>query len=253
MANVLFLTTMIAYFLGSLPTAYLVGRLRGIDIRTAGSGNSGATNALRVLGRGPAAFVLAVDAAKGVAAVLAVPPLAFWLASQLAAFVTGSPEPATGIGALSAAQQMLTGPDAGAARLAAGMARLAAGMARLAAGMASILGHVFPLWLGFKGGKGVATGAAVVFALAPKAALVCLAVFILVAALSRYVSLASISAALLLPMAYAVLYRGETFSLPLMGFCAAAEILVVAMHRKNIGRLLKGTEPKLGNSSTAAG
>jgi glycerol-3-phosphate acyltransferase PlsY len=112
--------------------------------------------------------------------------------------------------------------------------------------MASILGHVFPLWLGFKGGKGVATGAAVVFALAPKAALVCLAVFLLVAALSRYVSLASISAALMLPAAYAGLYRGEAFSWLLMGFCTAAGVLVIAMHRKNIGRLLAGTEARLG-------
>jgi acyl phosphate:glycerol-3-phosphate acyltransferase len=226
MTTVLFsLTISAAYFLGSIPTAYLVGRLRGMDIRKTGSGNSGATNALRVLGRGPAAFVLAVDAAKGVLAVLVVPPLALWLVSRMAAPTVGS--------------------DPSLLSLAAGMARLAAGMARLAAGMASILGHVFPLWLGFKGGKGVATGAAVVFALAPKAALVCLAVFILVAALSRYVSLASISAALLLPGAYAGLYRGEAFSLPLMGFCTAAGILVIVMHRKNIGRLLAGTEARL--------
>jgi glycerol-3-phosphate acyltransferase PlsY len=138
-------------------------------------------------------------------------------------------------------------------RIAGDTAYFAAGTARLAAGMASILGHVFPLWLRFRGGKGVATGAAVVFALAPKAALVCLAVFILVAALSRYVSLASISAALVLPAAYPGLYRGAGFSWPLMGFCAAAGVLVIAMHRKNIGRLLKGTEPSLGSSGTAAG
>jgi glycerol-3-phosphate acyltransferase PlsY len=231
MATVLVFTIIAAYLLGSIPTAFLVGRLRGIDIRKTGSGNSGATNALRVLGRGPAALVLAVDAAKGVLAVLAVPPLAFWLASQLAALISGQ---GPGAGALS---QM----------------PLAAGLARLTAGMASILGHVFPLWLGFRGGKGVATGAAVVFALAPKAALACLAVFILVAALGRYVSLASISAALVLPGAYAGLYRGEAFSWPLMGFCTTAGVLVVAMHRKNMGRLLKGTEPRLGSSNTASG
>jgi glycerol-3-phosphate acyltransferase PlsY len=224
MAIVLVLTIIIAYLTGSIPTAFLVGRLRGIDIRTAGSGNSGATNALRVLGRGPAALVLAVDAAKGVLAVLAVPPLALWLASQLVALVSGST-------ALS-------------------LMHLAADSARLTAGMASILGHVFPLWLGFKGGKGVATGAAVVFALAPKAALVCLAVFLLVAALGRYVSLASLSAALVLPGAYAGLYRGEVFSWPLMGFCTAAGVLVIVMHRMNIGRLLKGTEARFGQPSS---
>ena len=254
-AVVFLLTIASSYLLGSIPTAFLAGRLRGMDIRKLGSGNSGATNARRVLGRGPAAIVLAVDAAKGVLAVLAVPPFAFWLASLLFAFGTGSPALATEAGVptpefLSGTEPLSLLPLA---PITAGTARLAAGMARLAAGTASILGHVFPLWLGFKGGKGVATGAAVVFALAPKAALVCLAVFILVAALGRYVSLASISAALLLPLAYAVLYRGETFSLPLMGFCAAAGILVIAMHRKNIGRLLKGTEPRLGSPSTAAG
>jgi glycerol-3-phosphate acyltransferase PlsY len=235
---VLFLTIVCSYLLGSIPTAFLAGRLRDIDIRTAGSGNSGATNALRVLGRGPAAVVLAVDAAKGVLAVLAVPPLALWLASLLAGLVSGE-------GAGSDALPLMS--------LDEGAARLAAGTVRLAAGSASILGHVFPVWLGFRGGKGVATGAAVVFALAPKAALVCLAVFILVAALSRYVSLASISAALVLPAAYPGLYRGAGFSWPLMGFCAAAGVLVIAMHRKNIGRLLKGTEPRLGSSGTAAG
>lgn len=227
---VISLTILSAYLLGSIPTAFLFGRLRGIDIRTAGSGNSGATNALRVLGRGPAAFVLAVDAAKGVLAVLAVPPLALWLASLLVALVSGST-------ALSPIE----------------LVHISTGTASLAAGSASILGHVFPLWLGFKGGKGVATGAAVVFALAPKAALVCLAVFILVAALGRYVSLASITAALVLPGAYAGLYRKEAFSFPLLGFCTAAAILVIAMHRRNIRRLLAGTEPRLGKSGKSSG
>ena len=239
MVAVMFLLTVLSsYLLGSIPTAFLAGRLRGMDIRKAGSGNSGATNALRVLGRGPAALVLAVDAAKGVLAVLAVPPFAFWLASRVVGLISGQGQ---GSEALSPGL-LAAGSDA------MSLLPLAAGTARLAAGSASILGHIFPVWLGFKGGKGIATGAAVVFALAPKAALVCLAVFILVAALSRYVSLASISAALLLPAAYAGLYRGETFSLPLMGFCTAAAILVIAMHRKNIGRLLAGTEVRLGTS-----
>lgn len=231
MGTVVFaLTISSAYLLGSIPTAYLAGRLRGMDIRRAGSGNSGATNALRVLGRSPAAIVLAVDAAKGVLAVLAIPSFALWLGSLLAAFATGSPELETGSDALSLIEFI-----------------------RIAAGMASITGHVFPLWLGFRGGKGVATGAAVVFALAPKAALVCLAVFILVAALSRYVSLASISAALLLPGAYAWLYRGDSFSSPLMVCCTAAAILVIVMHRRNIHRLLGGTEPRLGKSGKSSG
>jgi glycerol-3-phosphate acyltransferase PlsY len=231
MTTLLFLLTLlVAYFLGSIPTAFLVGRVRGVDIRKEGSGNSGTTNALRVLGRGPAAFVLSMDAAKGVLSVLAVPPLVLWVASRVAARIAG--EAALSPGQLTVALLILDTVSL-------------ADLTRIAAGSSCILGHVFPLWLRFRGGKGVATGAAVVFALAPKAALVCLAVFILVAFLGRYVSLASISAALLLPMAYAVLYRGESFSLPLMGFCASAGILVIAMHRKNIGRLLAGTEPRI--------
>jgi glycerol-3-phosphate acyltransferase PlsY len=105
---------------------------------------------------------------------------------------------------------------------------------------------VFPIWLGFRGGKGVATGAAVAAALAPSAALVSLAVFIAVAAAARYVSLASLCAAAVLPAAYAALHRGGAFSGSVFGFCAGAAALVFLMHRKNIRRLLRGEEPKLG-------
>ena len=194
--------TLLGYLAGSIPTAWIAGRIKGIDIRSTGSGNSGATNALRVLGPVPAAAVLAVDAGKGVFAVLALPAL------------------------LGAGAQ----PDA----------------AKVVAGGAAVLGHVFPFWIGFRGGKGVATGAAVAAALAPAAALVSLAAFGAVAAATRFVSLASLSAAAALPAAYALLYRGSAFSLVEFGFCAGAAALVVLMHRKNIRRLLGGTEPKLG-------
>ncbi|PKL24204.1 MAG: acyl-phosphate glycerol 3-phosphate acyltransferase [Spirochaetae bacterium HGW-Spirochaetae-3] len=193
----------LAYLIGSIPTAFLAGKVRGLDIRQVGSGNSGATNALRVLGPAVAIAVLAVDAGKGALSVLALAPLA------------------------------ARAPDA-------------LPTARIVAGTACILGHVFPAWLRFKGGKGVATGAAVVAALAPKAAVACLALFIVAVVLARYVSLGSIAAAIALPAAYAGLYRGEAFSARLFWFFVAAAALVVVMHRKNIGRLAAGTESRLG-------
>ena len=199
--------------------SYLAGRVQGIDIHRAGSGNSGATNALRVLGKGPAAIVLAVDAAKGVLAVLGVPPLVLWLVILWSNLIPGPAslflEPLSlplvaGGGTLSPWQiSRLVFYSFDAISLME--------LVRITAGAACVAGHVFPLWLGFRGGKGVATGAAVASALAPKAALVCLAGFILVVAISRYVSLASISAALILPFAYTVLYRSETFSWPILG------------------------------------
>jgi len=203
----LLVTVAAAYLLGSLPTAYLAGRVVGLDIRTAGSGNAGATNALRVLGPKAAALTLAVDTGKGAAAVLVLAPTLGSLWPEAAAHES---------------------------------------LRAVLAGAACVLGHVFPVWLGFRGGKGVATGAAVAAALAPAAALPCLAVFIAVLAIWRYVSLASLAAAAALAPAYALLYRGERFSPAVMGFFVAAAALVIAAHRKNIARLLSGREPRLG-------
>ncbi|MBU0927892.1 MAG: glycerol-3-phosphate 1-O-acyltransferase PlsY [Spirochaetes bacterium] len=203
---------LLSYLAGSAPTAFLVGRARGLDIRKLGSGNSGATNALRVLGPAAALAVLAVDAGKGALAVLAIAPLATSFLPTAFGWAATIPDTAM----------------------------------RAVAGSACILGHVFPVWLRFKGGKGVATGAAVVAALAPGAAIACLAVFAAALALTRYVSLGSVAAALALPAAYAGLYRGEAFSPWLFWFFSAAAALVVAMHRKNLARLAGGTEPRLG-------
>ncbi len=199
-----------AYLAGSVPSAYIAGKARGLDIREAGSGNPGATNALRVLGPAAAAIVLAVDAGKGVLAVLAIAPIA------LGALSTDAP---------------------GAATLET---------ARIVAGAACVLGHVFPVWLRFKGGKGVATGAAVAAALTPRAAAACLAVFAATVAVSKLVSLGSVAAAIALPAAYAVLYRAGAFSPRLFLFFVAAAGLVVILHRKNLARLAGGTEPRLG-------
>lgn len=199
----------LGYLAGSLPTAWIAGKLKGIDIRSAGSGNPGAANALRILGPGTAAVVLALDAGKGIFSALALPEL----------IGTGAPPETAGV----------------------------------VAGAAAVLGHVFPVWIGFRGGKGVATGAAVAAALTPGAALVSLAMFLGVVAATRYISLASLSAAVSLPAAYALIYRGTEFSGPEFGFCAGAAALVVLMHRRNIRRLLRGEEPKLGRKRADSG
>jgi glycerol-3-phosphate acyltransferase PlsY len=190
-----------AYFIGSIPTAVIAGRLlKGTDIRTQGSGNAGATNAARVLGFKAGLAVAAVDLAKGLAAVL--------LVSRIA------PLPGS------------AGP--------------------VLCGIAAVAGHVFPVFAGFRGGKGIATAAGAAIALFPVLAPFCLACFFLVAALSRTVSLASLTAACALPAAYLVTCAfGAVFDPWRMAFGAAVFLIAVFTHRDNIARLLRGEEKKL--------
>jgi acyl phosphate:glycerol-3-phosphate acyltransferase len=200
-------TALGGYLLGSIPTGFLVGRAKGIDIRKAGSGNIGATNAFRILGRTAGALVLLADAAKGF--------LACWVAA--------------GPGA-SCLASMTTVPASAREQLA------------VMAGFAAILGHNYPCWLKFKGGKGVATTAGVLLALVPKALLIDLSVWLIVLGLSRYVSLASIAAALALPLAV-WLAGGSPI---LIGLAALLGALAIYKHKANIRRLLLGTEHRLG-------
>lgn len=196
------LTTLAAYLIGSVPTGYLVARARGVDIRAHGSGNIGATNVLRVLGKPAGIFVLVADALKGAAAVLIAPRLfASWV---------------------SAEEAMLYLP--------------------LVAGIGAILGHTYTFWLGFRGGKGVATSAGVLAALVPVAFLITLSTWILVIAISRYVSLGSVVAALVLP--FATGFTGSPW--PLVALTATIGLLVIWRHRGNIQRLRAGTEARLG-------
>lgn len=201
-----------AYLLGSIPTAYLAGRwFFGLDIREHGSRSVGATNALRVLGKAPALGVLLIDILKGVAAVA----LARWLfAGSLVA-----PPP---------------GLDP----------QVWAPWAASAAGLAALLGHSRSLWLGFSGGKSVATGLGVVLALSWPVALGALAVFGAAMAWFRIVSLSSILAAL----ASIVLICGLEQPLPYRLLVTAGGLYIVARHRANIQRLLAGTEPRIGQS-----
>jgi acyl phosphate:glycerol-3-phosphate acyltransferase len=190
-----------AYLLGSIPTAIIAGRLlKGIDIRTEGSGNAGATNAARALGFKAGLIVAVIDLAKGLVAVL--------LVSRIAPFA-GS---------------------AGA----------------VLCGIAAMAGQIFPLFAGFRGGKGVATSAGAAIALFPILAPFCLACFLVVAVLGRWVSLASLAAAFALPAAYLVSSAfGSVFDPWRMAFAAAVFLIATFTHHGNIARLFRGEENKL--------
>jgi glycerol-3-phosphate acyltransferase PlsY len=199
-----------AYLVGAVPFGWLTARfVRGVDIRTTGSGNIGATNAARVLGARWFPVVFTLDMLKGAGPVLAMR----WLLAS-----------------------------------AGGPARFEPAPLVVAAALAAILGHVFPVWLGFKGGKAVATGTGVFLVLTPRAALVAAAVWIALFALFRYVSLASISAAPALAAAATFLFAPDPFGrgIFLTLFCWAGAALVVLLHRANIRRLLAGTEHRIG-------
>lgn len=198
-----------AYLVGAIPFGLIVGKLwKGVDIREHGSGNLGATNALRVLGKGAGGGVLVLDAAKGAGPVLLVSGLA-------------------------------PGAPAWAGPLVAG---------------AAVLGHVFPVYLGFRGGKGVATSAGALGALHPAALGVALATFALTVAVTRWVSLGSLLAALALTGG-AVALDGPPLAfgaaLPRTALFAALTVLVWVRHRANLARLLAGSEPRLGERRTA--
>jgi glycerol-3-phosphate acyltransferase PlsY len=111
--------------------------------------------------------------------------------------------------------------------------------------LAAVIGHMFPVWLGFKGGKGVATGLGVFLALAPLAVLIAVVLFAVVVGLTRYVSLGSILAAASFPVALWWLER-DLFPAPALAMCVAVALLVIIRHHQNIGRLLKGTESRFG-------
>ena len=199
-----------AYLLGSLPTGFLVARARGVDIRTVGSKNMGATNVFRVLGKGPGIFVLLMDALKGFAAVALTincyPQLNQLLPNIFTADGLTNPPVRFGLGII--------------------------------AGLFSILGHNYTCWLGFKGGKGIATTAGAFLALAPIAVAVALTAWIIAFVTTRYVSVASIVAAVALPAT--VWFTQPNLALRLIAI--ALGILAIYKHKANIQRLLNGTE-----------
>ena len=192
-----------SYFLGAIPTSYLLSRLFArIDLRKEGSGNLGATNLYRVLGWKYAVPAAVVDIAKG-----AIPVLVF-------------------------------APQVSDSQLFA-----------LACGVAAILGHVFSVFVGFKGGKGVATAAGVMLGLAPLALAVSAVVWAVLVRLTGYVSLGSIAAAAVLPLA--VYFLEDSTSPAVLWIAAAIAAGVILLHRRNIQRLLKGTENRFGRRAAS--
>jgi glycerol-3-phosphate acyltransferase PlsY len=194
----------LAYLLGSVPTSVWVGKLfYGIDIRSMGSGNAGATNTFRVLGAKAGIPVLLFDIFKG------------WAALQL----------------MNLFQVSLPSED-----------QIA--LFRIGLGVMVVLGHVFPVFAGFRGGKGVATLLGAGIALFPMASLITLGIFILIFVSFRYVSLASIIAALTFPFIQ-ILILNHRDVLPLTILAIAIAVFIPLTHRKNILRLINGTEPEL--------
>jgi len=194
-----------AYLLGAIPTAVWVGKsFYGIDVRQHGSGNAGATNTFRVLGKKPGAFVMLADILKGWAATS--------LANVLVMLEVISPEKLI--------------------------------LFKIIMGILAVIGHIFPVYVGFKGGKGVATLMGMVLAIQPVAALICLAIFMVVLLVSKYVSLGSMMAAIAFPLLL-LLPRFHPDEPLLIVFGFILSLLVILTHKKNINRLLQGQESKI--------
>jgi glycerol-3-phosphate acyltransferase PlsY len=211
------------YLLGSIPTGWLAGHwLAGIDIRSQGSGSTGATNVLRVLGKGPALAVFLVDVLKGTAAVL--------LARYLLESGLGG---AAGTLDAGLAVPGLVNPGL-------------VDWAVVVAGLAALAGHIWPIWLGGKGGKAVATGLGMLLGLAWPVGLASFGVFLAVLSLSRVVSLSSVVAALALPLLMAAWSAPTGLRPAYMALAVLTTLLVVWRHRANLQRLWAGTEPRLG-------
>jgi acyl phosphate:glycerol-3-phosphate acyltransferase len=199
------LCSLAAYLLGSIPTAIWYGEAYfGIDIRQHGSGNAGATNTLRVLGKKAGTTVILIDVLKG------------WVATSLASglFI---------LQVIDANELVIW---------------------KLTFGIFAVLGHVFPFWAKFKGGKGVATLLGMTFAVHSEAALICLGVFLLIFFITHFVSLGSMLAAISFPVMMLMKVFGQEH-LGTIIFGLTMSVLVIVTHRKNIKRLLSGTETKI--------
>jgi len=195
---------LIAYMLGTLLGSLLLGRLRGVDIRSMGSGNAGATNALRTQGKVFGLLVLAVDVGKGLLAV-------WWLPTAVIPGIGVDPE-------------------------------LSRAWLTMACGFAAIVGHVYPVWFGFRGGKGAATVVGVIAAIELRLLVPLLLCWFVVLLLTGYVGLATMLAGVAL---VAAVYRLEPDNLPLLSFCVLVALFVIYTHRSNIARMRAGQENRV--------
>ena len=189
----------LGYLFGSFPSGYLAGRIaKGIDIRSLGSGSTGATNVLRHIGKRAAITVFVIDVSKGTLSILLARYFLLndsWL---------------------------------------------------VAVGLSALIGHIWPVWLSWKGGKAVATGLGVFLGLSWQVGLGTLGVFIIMISLFRIVSLASVSAALALPLIMYLSFKTTNISLPFLVISLLAMSLVIWRHKENIVRLIKRKEPRIG-------
>ena len=209
----------VSYLLGSIPFGYVLVRLfRGEDVRETGSGNIGATNVARTGSKKLAIATLLLDALKGYAAVA----FAFWIAGR----------------------HRFDGqlPNTIYERTVPTMSSRTVFLLAALAAFVAIVGHVFTVWLRFKGGKGVAVAAGSFAALAPRAMLLALLLFVIVVALTRYVSLGSIVACAAFPLMVWWLGPGERTSAPILMILAASALLIILRHKDNLRRLVTGTE-----------
>ena len=189
----------LGYLFGSFPSGYLAGRItKGIDIRSLGSGSTGATNVLRQIGRRAAITVFLLDVFKGVLSILV-------------------------------AKYFLLNDSW-----------------QVAMGLSTLIGHIWPVWLNWKGGKAVATGLGIFLGLSWQVGVTTLSIFIVIIALFRIVSLASISSALALPLIMFLSFKTSNFSFPFLIISLLAMALVIWRHRENIVRLIQGKEPRIG-------
>lgn len=206
---ILILASTASYLIGAIPFSLIIAKLNGVDIRKVGSGNVGATNVLRTVGKAAGITALLLDAAKGFLPAYFIPIL-------VKPYVSEAPET----------------------------------LPVIVCAFSSICGHVWPVYLKFRGGKGIATSAGALIAMAPAAVLFGLLAWTVVFTLSRYVSLASITAAAVIPLLGWYLYLPQGVLLP--STLTAIGVLAIAKHHSNIRRLATGTESKISFSKKAA-
>ena len=200
------LALLVAYLFGSIPTAVWIGQaFYGIDVREYGSGNAGATNTFRVLGKKAGIAVMLIDIIKG------------YTATNLVSFIGLS----------------VTGPQDSVQFV----------NYQLALGITAVMGHLFPVFAGFRGGKGIATLFGMILAVHIQAALLCVTVFLVVLFVFKYVSLGSIVAGFTFPLSVIFVFHTPIRSVVLYGMCIC--VLILVTHQKNIERLLKGKESKI--------
>jgi glycerol-3-phosphate acyltransferase PlsY len=232
----LWILPVVAFFIGSIPFGLLIGRARGIDIREHGSGNIGATNVLRIVGRKYGVTCLFLDLLKGFIPVVVAINLV-----RIDGRAPGIP-----LEFLGGFAQVLPAAD-----------QFTAQLLHVLTGLAAVLGHNYSPWVGFRGGKGIATSAGILLALMPAAVVILLVVFGIGFLVTRYVSLASVIAAVVLPLVTHLgarfhkgpdgrsLWEAGTWNKPLFALTLVLAILAVWKHRSNLRRIAAGTENRL--------